>query len=163
MMLGFIAFAATISAVVLGFAKTREFVRKRLRYVEAVHSSSAPFKAGGAAMLLAVPVVWVLPIVGAPAAVLSARPWALAWSPAAGIFESSCQAPEVSLKRVFRGSGHWSDPRSFHLPRGPSWRPRLPGKHGRRRSPEHDVPPWIRWLLVLGSGLAVWLTPVPTE
>jgi hypothetical protein len=69
-MLGFIAFAATISAVVLGFAKTREFVRKRLRYVEAVHSSSAPFKAGGAAMLLAAPVVWVLPIVGAPAAVL---------------------------------------------------------------------------------------------
>ena len=67
-MLGFLAFAATASAVVLGYLKTREFVRKRLRYVEAVHSSSAPFKAGGAAMLLAAPVVWLLPIVGAPAA-----------------------------------------------------------------------------------------------
>ncbi len=69
-MLGFLAFAATASAVVLGYLKTREFVRKRLRYVEAVHSSSAPFKAGGAAMLLAAPVVWLLPIVGAPAAIL---------------------------------------------------------------------------------------------
>jgi hypothetical protein len=68
-MLGFIAFAATISAVVLGFVKTREFVRNRLRYVEAVHSSSAPFKAGGAAMLLAAPVVWLLPVINAPAAI----------------------------------------------------------------------------------------------
>ena len=69
-MLGMIAFAATVSAVVLGFAKTREFVRNRLRYVEAVHSSSAPLKAGGAALLLAAPVVWLLPVIGAPTAIL---------------------------------------------------------------------------------------------
>ena len=69
-MLGMIAFAATVSAVVLGFVKTREFVRNRLRYVEGVHSASAPLKAGGAALLLAAPVVWVLPVVGAPTAVL---------------------------------------------------------------------------------------------
>jgi hypothetical protein len=69
-MLGMIAFAATVSAVVLGFAKTREFVRNRLRYVEGVHSSSAPLKAGGAALLLAAPVVWLLPVIGAPTAIL---------------------------------------------------------------------------------------------
>jgi hypothetical protein len=69
-MLGMIAFAATVSAVVLGFVKTREFVRNRLRFVEAVHAPSAPIKAGGAAMLLAAPVVWVLPVVGFPTAAL---------------------------------------------------------------------------------------------
>ena len=69
-MLGMIAFAATVSAVVLGFAKTREFVRNRLRFVEGVHSSSAPLKAGGAALLLAAPVVWLLPVIGAPTAIL---------------------------------------------------------------------------------------------
>lgn len=65
-----IGLAATISAAILGFAKTREFVRNRLRYVEAVHRASAPFKAGGAAALAAVPIVWVLPVIGGPTAVL---------------------------------------------------------------------------------------------
>jgi hypothetical protein len=65
-----IGLAAAASAAVLGYAKTREFVRNRLRFVEAVHNASAPLKAGGAAALLATPVVIVLPIVGIPTALL---------------------------------------------------------------------------------------------
>jgi hypothetical protein len=65
-----IGLAAAASAALLGFAKTREFVRNRLRYVDGVHSFSAPVKAVGIATLIAAPVVWVLPIVGAPAAIL---------------------------------------------------------------------------------------------
>ena len=69
-MFEFIGFAAACSAAILGFAKTREFVRNRLRYVDSVHSASAPVKAGGAALLVAAPIVWVLPVVGAPTAIL---------------------------------------------------------------------------------------------
>jgi hypothetical protein len=65
-----IGLAAAASAALLGFAKTREFVRNRLRYVDSVHRISAPIKAGGAALLVAAPIVWVLPIVGAPTAIL---------------------------------------------------------------------------------------------
>lgn len=66
----FVGLAAALSAALLGFAKTREFVRSRLRYVESVHRATAPFKAGGAAVLIAAPVVWLLPVVGAPTALL---------------------------------------------------------------------------------------------
>jgi hypothetical protein len=65
-----IGIAAAWSAAILGFAKTREFVRNRLRYVDSVHGASAPVKAGGAALLIAAPIVWVLPVVGAPTAIL---------------------------------------------------------------------------------------------
>ena len=58
------------SASVLGYVKSREFVRNRLRYVEGVHDVSASLKAGGAALLVATPVVWVLPFIGAPTAIL---------------------------------------------------------------------------------------------
>jgi hypothetical protein len=69
-MFALIGFIATCSAAILGFAKTREFVRNRLRFVDAVHRPSAPLKAGGAALLVATPIVWVLPVVGPPTAIL---------------------------------------------------------------------------------------------
>ena len=65
-----VGLAAAVSAAVLGYAKTREFVRNRLRYVDGVHDFSAPLKAGGAAALAAAPVVWLLPIIGAPTAII---------------------------------------------------------------------------------------------
>jgi hypothetical protein len=71
-MLELIGFAATASAVVVGFGATKAFVTERLRYVEAVHKGSAALKAGGAALLVAVPVVWLLPIIGAPTAIFFA-------------------------------------------------------------------------------------------
>jgi hypothetical protein len=70
LMLELVGFAAAWSAAIIGFVKTREFVRNRLRYVDAVHRTSAPLKAGGAALLLATPIVLPLPVVGVPTAIL---------------------------------------------------------------------------------------------
>jgi len=59
-----IALGAAGAALVGGFGWTRNFVRSRLRFVDAVHSRPAPWIAGGVAVLLAAPIVWFLPIVG---------------------------------------------------------------------------------------------------
>ena len=69
-MLELVGFAAAWSAAIIGFVKTRDFVRSRLRYVDGVHRASAPVKAGGAALLIATPIVWILPFVGPPTAIL---------------------------------------------------------------------------------------------
>lgn len=63
-MLGLIALAASIAAVVIGFTQARAFVRERLRYVDAVQSPVAPVVAGVGALLLAIPIVALLPLVG---------------------------------------------------------------------------------------------------
>jgi len=49
----------------VGYVKTRAFVRDRLRFVDAAHTARAPFIAGTVATLAAAPVVAVLPIIGA--------------------------------------------------------------------------------------------------
>ncbi len=54
---------ATILAVTV-HRTTRQFVRDRLRYVEAVRKGLAPWLAGGAALLVSIPVVALLPVVG---------------------------------------------------------------------------------------------------
>lgn len=60
-----------LAAVPLGaFAFTRRFVRDRLRYVDAVQKKRAALLAGGVAAVAAVPVVALLPIVGAGTALL---------------------------------------------------------------------------------------------
>ncbi|MDQ6831181.1 MAG: hypothetical protein M3081_20140 [Gemmatimonadota bacterium] len=61
-----------ISAVtaVFGFSAARRFVRDKLRYVEAAQTKSAPLIAGIAAVALAAPIVWVLPLVGAGTAIV---------------------------------------------------------------------------------------------
>jgi len=69
-MIELIGMIAAWSAAYLGYSKTREFVRSRLRYVDGVHRASAPVKAGAAATLVALPVVAVLPAVGFPSAML---------------------------------------------------------------------------------------------
>ncbi len=53
-----------VSAAALGggFAWTRDFVRKRLRFVDAAHTGAAPWVAGGAATLVGV-VLTPLPII----------------------------------------------------------------------------------------------------
>lgn len=65
-----IGLAAAGAASVGGFAGTRRFVRDRLRYVDAAHSGKAPWIAGLAAMVVAVPVVALLPFVGLGTAIL---------------------------------------------------------------------------------------------
>jgi hypothetical protein len=52
----------TLTAGAIGFILARNFVRRRLRFVDAVHSPVAPLVAGGAAALIAWPAV-LLPLV----------------------------------------------------------------------------------------------------
>jgi hypothetical protein len=65
-MIGFLlslAIAALLAVTVHG--ATRRFVRDRLRYVDAVRKGLAPWLAGGAAFAVSLPVMALLPIVGA--------------------------------------------------------------------------------------------------
>jgi hypothetical protein len=62
--------AATGAASVWGYVQTRQFVRKRLRFVEAAQKPMTPVVVGTAAAVVAAPVVWLLPIVGVGTAVL---------------------------------------------------------------------------------------------
>ena len=52
----------TLTAGAIGFILARSFVRRRLRFVDAVHSPVAPLVAGAAAALVAWPAV-LLPLV----------------------------------------------------------------------------------------------------
>ena len=52
----------TLTAGAIGFILTRNFVRRRLRFVEAVHSPVTPVVAGAVAALIAWPAV-LLPLV----------------------------------------------------------------------------------------------------
>ncbi len=60
----------TGAASIAGYIKTRQFVRKRLRFVDAVAKPSTPLIAGTAAALVAGPVMVILPIVTATSGVL---------------------------------------------------------------------------------------------
>lgn len=64
-----LAFALSTAAVIIGFTQAKEFVARRLRYVDAVRSPLAPIVAGIGAALIAAPIVWMLPFVGATSAI----------------------------------------------------------------------------------------------
>lgn len=61
---------ATWTAVIVGYSKTRSFVRERLRYVDGVHKSLVPFKAGVIAAAAALPIAWAIPFVATGAALI---------------------------------------------------------------------------------------------
>ena len=63
--------AATGAASIWGYVQTRRFMRHRLRYVDSAQKPTAPVIAGVAAAVVAAPVVWLLPIVGASTALYS--------------------------------------------------------------------------------------------
>lgn len=69
-MIELIGLAITFGATVLGHVGARRFVRERLRFVDAVQRRGAPWIAGGAALLIAAPIAWMLPVVGITSAVL---------------------------------------------------------------------------------------------
>lgn len=69
-MIELIVLGATLAGIAGSYLGTRNFVRERLRYVDAVHRRSAPVLAGLAAAAVAAPVVWVLPVVGGGSALL---------------------------------------------------------------------------------------------
>lgn len=65
-----IGIAATGVVSVWGYIQSRQFVRKKLRYVDGVQKPMVPVVAGAAAAVVAAPIVWLLPLVGAGTAVL---------------------------------------------------------------------------------------------
>lgn len=69
-MLELILAAGTGAVTLFGYLKARHFVRERLRFVDAAHKPGTPVIAGAAAALAAAPVVWLLPFVGAPTALI---------------------------------------------------------------------------------------------
>jgi hypothetical protein len=69
-MLELIGLAATVVAGGFGYIGSRDFVTRRLRYVDHVQRPSAPLVAGTVAALAAAPLTWVLPLVGAGTAII---------------------------------------------------------------------------------------------
>ncbi|HEX8271099.1 MAG TPA: hypothetical protein VF615_00530 [Longimicrobiaceae bacterium] len=69
-MLEIIGLAITGASTAAGFYQARSFVRRKLRFVSAAQGAGAPVIAGVAATAVAVPVVALLPLVGAFTAVL---------------------------------------------------------------------------------------------
>ena len=64
-----IAFALSAAAVIIGFTQAKDFVSRRLRYVDAAHSPIAPVVAGLGAALVASVIVWMIPFIGAGTAI----------------------------------------------------------------------------------------------
>lgn len=58
------------AAMFAGYKGARRFVTERLRFVDAIQRTRAPFIAGTAAALVAAPVVALLPVLGGGSAVL---------------------------------------------------------------------------------------------
>ena len=69
-MLELIGLAATVAATGGGYYQARQYVQRRLQYVDAVHGMRAPVLAGAAAACVAAPVVAILPVVGIGTAIL---------------------------------------------------------------------------------------------
>ncbi|HWO90044.1 MAG TPA: hypothetical protein VNL98_12935 [Gemmatimonadales bacterium] len=69
-MLELLAAAIAVGAGVAGYVTSRDFTRRRLRFVDAAHQPAAPFVAGAVAAAVAAPVAWLLPLVSGGAALL---------------------------------------------------------------------------------------------
>jgi hypothetical protein len=67
--MGLIALIVTVAAAVGGFAIARNFVRRRLRFVDGVYSPAAPYIAGLVAAILAWPVALLPVVTGVTAAI----------------------------------------------------------------------------------------------
>jgi hypothetical protein len=65
-----IGLAATAAITAGGYYQARQYVQRRLQYVDAVHGMRAPLIAGTAAAIVAAPVVALVPLIGAGTAVL---------------------------------------------------------------------------------------------
>ena len=66
-MLGMLAIGAV---AIVSYFQARGWVRRRLRFVDAVQNPLAPIIAGTVAAVIAGPVVWLLPFVGTGTALL---------------------------------------------------------------------------------------------
>ena len=62
--------ALTLAATLFGFWASRRFTTNKLQYVDAVQNALAPALAGIGAAILALPVVWIVPLIGTGTALL---------------------------------------------------------------------------------------------
>jgi len=69
-MIEIISLAATAGAGIAGYVASKDFTQRKLRFVDAVHRPGAALIAGGAAALVAAPIVWILPLIGAGTAIV---------------------------------------------------------------------------------------------
>jgi hypothetical protein len=60
-----LGFAASTAIVFFGYTRARRFVSEKLRYVDAVNHPAAPVVAAVGAAAIAMPVMALLPLVGA--------------------------------------------------------------------------------------------------
>jgi len=65
-----ISMAIALVVAVIGYWQAKSFVQSKLRFVDAVQHFAAPLIAGVAAILIATPVVWLLPLIGKGTAIL---------------------------------------------------------------------------------------------
>lgn len=65
-----ISMAIALAVAAFGYFQARSFVQSKMRFVDAVHHFAAPLLAAVAAMLIATPVVWLLPLIGKGTAIL---------------------------------------------------------------------------------------------
>ena len=65
-----ISMCIAIAAAAIGYFQAKSFVQSKLRFVDAVHHFAAPLLAGLAAILIATPAVWLLPLIGKGTAIL---------------------------------------------------------------------------------------------
>lgn len=65
-----VSMAIALAAAAFGYLQARSFVQGKLRFVDKVHHFAVPLLAGLAAMLIATPVVWLLPLIGKGTAIL---------------------------------------------------------------------------------------------
>lgn len=68
-MLTLLAFLIAVAVGAFGYAQARRFVSSRLRFVDAAQNRLMPILAGIGAMLVAMPVVALLPFIGGGAAI----------------------------------------------------------------------------------------------
>ena len=69
-MFDLLAFAATIAAGAFGYISARKFVRERLKFVDGAQTFRGALLAGLIAWAIAMPVTWLLPLVGTGTAIL---------------------------------------------------------------------------------------------
>jgi len=62
--------AIAVASSMFGYWQARNFTQNKLRFVDAVQRTGVPFLAGIGAALVAMPIVWILPLVGTGTALL---------------------------------------------------------------------------------------------
>lgn len=86
-----IGLIATGALSAFGFIQSRSFVARRLQYVDAARRPAAPWIAGIGAALLAMPITWIVPLIGTGTAMLFGA--AVGLGTAVGSKESSRRLP----------------------------------------------------------------------